>query len=160
MFQQNSGAFTICTKNSVGMERFIWYCFSSLRTLPTNTVVEHDSATILHLQEFGPSKLRIVKADYLLTSVVMIQILSSCEKYSFTKSASPCRSRHLELQLKSARKWTGPSKILTNGTEFSSHFGWNGKRGIHLSISTFSGNVPLEWPEPFELPTENSGFCC
>ena len=50
--------------------------------------------------------------------------------------------------------------ILTNGTEFSGHFGWNGKRGIHLSISIFSGNVPVEWPEPFELPTENSGFCC
>ena len=124
------------------------------------TVVEQDSATILHLQEFGPSKLKIGKTDYLLASVIMIQILSSCEKYCFTKSASPRRSRHLELQLKSARKWTGPSMILTNGKEFSSHFGWNGKRGIHLSISIFSGNVPLEWPEPFELPTENSGFCC
>ena len=76
------------------------------------------------------------------------------------KSASPCRSRHLELQLKSARKWTGPTMILTNGTEFSGHFGWNGERGIHLSISIFFGNVPVEWPEPFELPTENSGFCC
>ena len=41
-----------------------------------------------------------------------------------------------------------------------SHFGRNGKRGIHLSISIFSGNIPVEWPEPFELPTENSGFCC
>ena len=122
------------------------------------TVVEHDSSTILHLQEFGPSKLRIVKIDYSLTSVIMIHILSGCEKYFFTKNASPCRSRHLELQLKSARKWTGPSMILTNGTEFSSHFGWNGKRGIHLSISIFSGNVPVEWLEPFELPTENSGF--
>ena len=119
----------------------------------SGTVVEHDSATILHLQEFCPSKLRLVQIDYLLTSVVMIHILSSCEKYCFTKSASSCRSRHLELQLKSAR----PTAILTNGMEFSGHFGWNGKRG---SISICSGNVPVEWPEPFELPTENSGFCC
>ena len=111
-------------------------------------------------KSLAPQKLRIVKTDYLLNSVVIIQILSSCEKYCFTKSASPCRSHHLELQLKRARKWTWPSKILTNGTEFSIHFGWNGKRGIHLSISIFSGNVPVEWPEPFELPTENSGFCC
>ena len=124
------------------------------------TVVEHDFATILHLQEFGPSKLRIVQIDYLLTSAFMIQILSSCEKYWFTKSATPCRSRHLELQVKSARKWTGPRIILTNGTEFSGHFGWNGKRGMHLSISIFSGNVPVEWPKPFKLPTENSSFCC
>ena len=50
--------------------------------------------------------------------------------------------------------------ILTNGTEFSGRFGWNGKRGIHLSMPIFSENVPVEWPEPFELPTENSGFCC
>ena len=69
------------------MERFIWYGFSSLsglagpsplrltKTIKQNggTVVEHDSATILHLQEFGPSKLRIDKIDYLLTSVIMIQ---------------------------------------------------------------------------------------
>ena len=74
------GAFTICTKNSVGIERFIWYGFSSssdlagpspLRLTKNNetkymklaAVVEHDSATILHLQEFGPSKLRIVKIE-------------------------------------------------------------------------------------------------
>ena len=75
----------------------------------------------------------------------MIQILSSCEKYWFIKSASPCRSRHLELQLKSARKWTGPTMIFTNGTEFSGHFGWNGKRGIHLSISIFSGMAWTIW---------------
>ena len=61
---------------------------------------------------------------------------------------------------KSVNPPLGPGMILTNGTEFSSHFGWNGKRGIHLSISIFPGNVPVEWPEPFELPTENSGFCC
>ena len=36
------------------------------------TVVEYDSAKILYLQEFGPTKLRIVKIDYLLTSVIMI----------------------------------------------------------------------------------------
>ena len=45
--------------------------------------------------------------------------------------------------------------ILTNGTEFSGHFGWNGKRGIHLSISIFSGNAPVEWPEPFRFLLSN-----
>ena len=60
-----------CTKNLVGIESFIWYGFSSFSGLAglsplqltknNETVGEHDSATILDLQEFGPSKLRIVK---------------------------------------------------------------------------------------------------
>ena len=120
-----------------------------------STVVEHDSATILHLQEFGLSKLRMVQIDCLLNSVVMIQILSSCEKYSFTRSASPCR-----LQLKSVREWTGPSMILTNGTEFSGHFSLEWEKRNTSEHFIFSGNIPVEWPEPFELPTENFSFCC
>ena len=56
----------------------------------TGTVDEHDSATSLHLQEFGPSKLRVVKIDYLLTSALMIQILSGFEKYCFTKGHKEC----------------------------------------------------------------------
>ena len=56
-------------------------------------------------------------------------------------------------------KCTGSSGSLQMVQDFSSHFGWNGKRGIPLRISIFSRNFPMEWAVPFEFPTGIFGFC-